>query len=1333
MLYQTFLNRYEKDKWLERYPTWEAYMKRMAEQMENEHPSPDFDKLFEDIQNLARYENNDEPDEARDTPALKPFKKIPAAERQTRHDLSLRLRNIYTQHAAAKLYSNIPSAGTRYLEDIVMERHRFPEAGRTETPEMREYNRQVDERNRHLVEICKDAVHHRSEVLDVYVNMFKKWEDFDPLALADHPLSDEELVDNFDRIHYIAAMTGQIPNIEADLKKFGVDYETLTAQIQQLESKEVRTDEETAELQSLRNDIKKLDYMKKVSDAYFVYGESVYEMEARLSDIESPYYELLDLDDLETRRTFEFWRRKQDDLGVEIDVPGDQLEDKELFVLDPQTPSKHIMPLLENADLRATYFWISEYKAVKKSLVEQGTAPEDIVFKIGEDGEELSAGSSENQGIDGQLFKKSVSAETLEPVTIYDKNHPERAVTLSLAASTPEIMKMAGQQRENTFPPLPTPPAFMEEPVNPTPNTAKRFWNTMTFGSAYKTENDLYERYLKPKYEQEKKEYALYLRRMERYNRDRARVLQIRETYVKNHPEDQEAGRLMELQETEPAVLHPANVPSPEAVEAKTRRVAPQMDGNKELIKNVFGAAFAEPLYPAASGVSEMHAAKYMKALFQSLNTYCGMLLGQDDQQRLFYLNDDHRLVPFENSDVYDVNNQKAMLKMLMSNRLFAIPAGETTPVQVQLQNRENPNSICFADNLGCPPKEPPVNRFFARWFGNGRDQVNAYKAALEQSARAVGIRKEIDRITNLRLAQGFDRRALTNQSPIKGTAADTEMRVHRELALGEEQTQAALRRFDVAETEHARQEELARARAERGHEAMAFDSLQDIYGAKPVFRQTAADADCYSDATFHLLKSVDCRLLPSGTPLHANEKGFVDLTEEAFTAVAVGAAILPGIGKKVLLQSGDQMGELTEKAVATEANLFCEGLSFDTNSNMIRNDLIMHLGDDGRRYPRQMISRFFKSCVQPAREAAASAVTKYQQGDRQPLAHILARSLMEFEHEVKGEGFSSVARRTMDKVYTTQVKLLEEDPALKRAVREEIAKIQKTADDNLKTYEATRKTLRTENPDFDKMCELRVNNQERTDEYKALAAKHKDFPDKLIQDGAVVLNTVYAKQEQHFDLDETIKHVHCRQKVGAIYAEAQLARENLKLAHVEKRALSTEEKQGYLKAVLKAEVLLRHHDEFQRQTEENPEATKFQDDSALKALESGFGMKEYQLQTKISTDMLNYKFGCVAHTANTQFSPLYKELGRAENASAEMEKCVNLLISPAAQEAICAKSDEEFMKDIEHPCNLLNQDNEMLMQKMHEGLERTNVKEEFYGYDGEPVPDEQPNVSMPM
>ena len=1266
MNYQQLYTYYVLRYWREKYPTRNEYMKAMRAKWQDVPSTTE--EIYEEF--------------VRQTPEGRQFgefSKISEAEQAKRKALTDRAREVLFSRLAERQYSSrLPSTNLRYVEDIMMGTFAFPKEGTEMTPDIEAYNKSVQAENERIFEVMTNMSTHRSEAIDCYLNMFHKWEAADPLSFLDHEVTDEEIVDNYEQIHFVSAMATQTSNFLHDLETRGIGLEQLTAKTETYNGKANLTLEEKEEKAALEADIAKLRECNEICNRYSKYGDAYFKLYARMGLIASPYYKVLNSDDINVRRAFVQIENNGSD-GLEL--KGDSYTDKEtLEATQSLRYAKLSSQFGVNTKLFNNHLGQSEYIAAKEILARQGVKPEDIMYTTDRSDEPKAADTEMDAPGAGSAVLNECMDLKADKITVFDKNDPNKKVVIDLTAKETLTMQLAREERQARITALPQPPVPVAKPVTPQLSGWKRFCNTITRGAAYETEVSAYDK-AQEQYKADMLAYEKYLREAARYHEALSRSYPAK--VLETRPDDPEAtAALANAQKALDEGLAVANGATVVPTEVKTRQVENFVSGNVT-VEGVFNADFREPEAILTKQPSAWIMAGQVEDFAKAADKYCGLQLGNPaEQARMFFLGEDNRMHSCENIDFLDTKGVMRLYQMLAANRVFVVPAGETTPVQVQLIPGQK-NGIRFADNLGCPPKEPG---FFTRIFYRNSPEVKAYKAAMEQSGRAAGIRGEIDRITYLRAQQGFERRALSNATPKAMSPAANEKALHEEMALGEERTHVLQNRFNELGKQLEEEFAIKDKTSEVKQEAAAYQAMEDFYGPVPMMRQHMIDGECYKAQDFEKLPVYKGSLLPKGSPLELNDKRALNLTQDDFTAIAFGAATLPDVVEGVATRSvGADMKEMT-----------CADLTFDRCSSMLHNDIVFTYNRAaGKWTTRPNISMFFDDGIILAREKAIEAVNAYKKEDREPLSRIIARSLMAYARTDEKEVPISVAGRVTNKQFDRLVQMVKKDPLLKALVRVEVNHIKAEALEKCKEYEKVRADLRKQYPDLDECCAIHNNSMKDDAAAEAdeqMMKTHPGVEKAILKTGMMMLNMQYAQQVQSFNMDKTMAHVHARQKACDIIAAGNDARKKIELANAEKRPLSAEEKQSYLRSVLKEEVLLQHMKNFKAKAEAAVDRDMVFNDWEVNAAGVPFANIEDEkasekmgaLSSNYSADIMMTKI-----VSDHAFSPVVEALGSNAGPVDIVERSINTLVPPEKQAELCSLPDKDFLKATKSPSGL--------------------------------------------
>ena len=301
---------------------------------------------------------------------------------------------------------------------------------------------------------------------------------------------------------------------------------------------------------------------------------------------------------------------------------------------------------------------------------------------------------------------------------------------------------------------------------------------------------------------------------------------------------------------------------------------------------------------------------------------------------------------------------------------LFAYPAGEKHPVQVQLRKPQDYSSTQLAFSAPIDPqnmpameeKHPRRPRWYHRLFpfGNNRRICQAYD-------RHVANQKEIQEAVHAIEEKYSGKRAQADLKAEK-TAKDQLLK-----ARAEEQLQSTLN------------EELESRQRNVDSTNIHITNGIRIYGPKPelrpeLTRREDGDNDLthkglmYSQKEFSHLTDIDLKGAKVGGEI---------VTDREFAALALGASSDPKLGveaKKVLGHPEVTIAGIVKAGYSQEE---AEEIIAEGAREMYGRTLLISRSSTGQ---------YFEKAVQPARLKAQEALAAYQAGNKEPMAEILAR-----------------------------------------------------------------------------------------------------------------------------------------------------------------------------------------------------------------------------------------------------------------------------------------------------------------------------------------------------
>ena len=396
-----------------------------------------------------------------------PFKdSMSGQEKQRRAELSDRLRRKMATNLAELAYER-PAPGPtneRYPEELMMSNDL------TKNTLIHGLITDLSGLKSKAAEQGKDVHILENEYLKLHSDMLAGLEDPDCTELIKGDLTDEQLVDNFDRIRKVSTTVTQFENFVTNFEKNGIKRENL--------------DEEGKRL---------YDNCFRIMGKYEPYRAGINILENKLGLIENPYYSVVDINDPDTKTTL-------DSIFTNNDVADpDQIQMDLNLKSDPVKGMTNLNELVTyNGSLNSLE---REYDvtAAKDALIGNGVKEENLAAKvIGGDGREypLDRGGV-RQIIDQLRDNPGINFK------LYDKTKPDDPETsLEIHSGHDHIYKdLIGNGHQ--FKELPEKP----DPVEPAakPGGWASFWNKVTFGRAYKDDFRKYN-----EYEQYKKDEAAY-------------------------------------------------------------------------------------------------------------------------------------------------------------------------------------------------------------------------------------------------------------------------------------------------------------------------------------------------------------------------------------------------------------------------------------------------------------------------------------------------------------------------------------------------------------------------------------------------------------------------------------------------------------------------------------------------------------------------------------------------------------------------------------------------------------------------------------------------------
>lgn len=300
--------------------------------------------------------------------------------------------------------------------------------------------------------------------------------------------------------------------------------------------------------------------------------------------------------------------------------------------------------------------------------------------------------------------------------------------------------------------------------------------------------------------------------------------------------------------------------------------------------------------------------------------------------------------------------NSLEFFKEMQKGNVFAYPAGDKRPVQIQLDMLpDRPTSAAkfkFSRPLSpeelCPYAEPVRPGFFTRLLARlgGSESKQAMDNYNDAKAKRDGFLNDARTIEENRGKNGIEER-----------------RIAGEWKTGQSKT-------------------IALNSAERAFNDIdkSNQKFLSIYGTTPKMREDFLAEGTYRENTFAALK-------PADIDLSQVKIGDANVSEEEFATLAMSIARSPKYASAAFLSR--------PKCVPFRDALLGMGHTEDEATEIMGNNVNTNVSIDYfMSGPRANLDYAFPMTVQPAREDAANAFKSYQQGDKAPLAKYLAEGI---------------------------------------------------------------------------------------------------------------------------------------------------------------------------------------------------------------------------------------------------------------------------------------------------------------------------------------------------
>lgn len=688
----------------------------------------------------------------------------------------------------------------------------------------------------------------------------------------------------------------------------------------------------------------------------------------------------------------------------------------------------------------------------------------------------------------------------------------------------------------------------------------------------------------------------------------------------------------------------------------------PRVRPNQE----AFSAAYApipeqlppEPSLTAASG--------QLTKLNDFLEANCSLTLGTEEQGRLYCANPDGTFTSMKGKDLTSPGGRTELMQLAQGSRLFAVPAGEVTPVQLRMERSSAGWSLSLADNLEKAPERPGFfARLLHRWFPQN-ETFRSWVEPAESIYQDYRKRKAgLESIRSERTALG----ASDNSAAGLSDEAAAEKTGHSALARkGKQDIGDMLWKEDFSE-------QCAASEWEVRKNEVCGKCVDDVYGAEPVFVSglAARKSPVYTKEQFDQLTPYSLNLAENAET-HTVRNGIAELQKKDFAALAMFSALTDSSAGK------DR----------SDGSFFRPELRTTVFSTMFTADLAK--SGHGESVPRENLGSFFGNPVQPGRERAKSAVEAYRKGDLVPIAKIIAAGLDAYDRIYARDPQGSTQTASMADQAGRLVRLMESAPALRREVEKQVAVQKAAAADALRKTETEHSEFRAANGDVLQDFETAF----RSDPGK-LRDFYRDHPGGKDQpDGVTVLKNdaqlhgieMLCRQQQDFDLDAAVSRVKANRQLCETVRDKDKAVLQFKTGILHKQPLSAEQKKQCLRAVLREQVLQREmaltvasdYNAANAKTQaEAPSVYVLQ--AMAPELLRNVTLTDEQKNTFITQSMK------VGNTTAMQFSNATKTVpylcsrfAEPEAGMRELDRFIDDNVSPEKMDEICQKPDLELL-----------------------------------------------------
>ena len=290
------------------------------------------------------------------------------------------------------------------------------------------------------------------------------------------------------------------------------------------------------------------------------------------------------------------------------------------------------------------------------------------------------------------------------------------------------------------------------------------------------------------------------------------------------------------------------------------------------------------------------------------------------------------------------------------------------------------------------------------------------------------------------------------------------------------------------------------RLRVEQG-----VENMMSMYGSRPYARETFIKEGTYAAKDIEQLSQISLEGLRVG------EGQPRPITDEDFAALSMFAVVTPENGRKLAAESSHPIVDYPGTVKAFEELGYTE----QELGEVLANQFVGVVTTDTLRHdaPRNPMSTYFKSYVEPARLNARQALEEYQKGNKQPLADIISRGMEYTDQTARTSQDIDVCTSGLLRMASHMTDMMERDPQLKEMAAASFAQRE-----------------------------------------QAMCARHKDFASPRT-------------------MDDLIQNVKAHEKIQEVRQRGAEAQEKLLNAQTGRAALSDQEKKECLRDVMKCDL----------------------------------------------------------------------------------------------------------------------------------------------------------------